>query len=49
MQVRAEAMQRAAEAQAGTMLSVVGLDDAALQRICTSAAQATGEVGPCLL
>eukprot|EP00730_Choanoeca_flexa_P012692 TRINITY_DN4528_c0_g1_i1.p1 TRINITY_DN4528_c0_g1~~TRINITY_DN4528_c0_g1_i1.p1 ORF type:complete len:342 (+),score=97.39 TRINITY_DN4528_c0_g1_i1:52-1077(+) len=44
VQVRAQGMQAAGEAQKGTMLSIVGVDDAAIAQACERAAAATGQV-----
>lgn len=46
VKARAEAMQRCADAHRGAMLSVVGLNDPDLQRICDAAAAKTGQEHP---
>eukprot|EP00048_Salpingoeca_helianthica_P018034 m.240336 g.240336 ORF g.240336 m.240336 type:complete len:314 (+) comp23308_c0_seq1:215-1156(+) len=44
VKTRAEAMQQCADEQKGEMLSVVGLDDADLEAMCTAATAKTGQV-----
>ena len=45
VKLRAEAMQKAAEAQAGGMVTVVGLDDSKIDILCADAVKAVGVDG----